>query len=194
MDFEYSEGATPLDPDEAEGLLLPHISTRGELDEFEQANIAEAQDALDRAKHFDPLSEESIRRVHKLMFCDVWAWAGTYRRTDKNIGCPWFVIPQSVGALCDDARTWCQCKSYPPLEIGARFHHRLVSIHPFANGNGRHARAMADLLMKNTLHETEFTWGRCNLVTMSATRARYLEALKSADQHDYELLLEFVVS
>lgn len=194
MRFEYPEAATPLDPNESEGLLLS-LSTQAELNEFELLNITQAVAWAGR----DPkvrkqlLSPETLRLLHQKMFEEVWRWAGTYRLTEKSIG----VEPHRIGVelknLCDDALVWLQHETYPPDELAARFHHRLVSIHPFPNGNGRHARLAADLLCRNQ-RWLLFTWGSANLVQPGKTRARYIAALQAADRGDFEPLVTFARS
>ncbi|MDP8299201.1 MAG: mobile mystery protein B [Candidatus Tantalella remota] len=194
MKFRYPEGATPLNPEEVGGLLLLHITTRSELNRWEQENINEAYEWLSAHKPQDLLNETFIRKLHKKMFENVWRWAGTFRTTEKNIGVhPWQIATQ-LKNLCDDVDKWLECGSYPPDEIAVRFHHRLVSIHLFPNGNGRHARLMADLLLKHILGKPEFTWGRSDLIRAGKCRNRYMGALRSADDNDYTPLLEFVRS
>jgi len=190
--FDYPEGASPIDPDEAEGLLITHITTRGELDRWEQDNIVEALTWLDRSKPTDILNEQFVKELHQRMFGNVWKWAGHFRQSGKNIGGPWHQISTSLRNLCDDARLWIQLRDESPDEMAVRFHHRLVSIHPFPNGNGRHARLMTDLLLENILHCSTFTWGSKDLSRTGNARQRYIAALHAADEHNYEPLLEFV--
>jgi Fic-DOC domain mobile mystery protein B len=190
--FEYPAGATPLDPDEASGLRLTHVTTRGELNRWEQDNIIEAMAWLDRKKPTDILNEKFVKELHRRMFGNVWRWAGGFRQSDKNIGGPWHQIPMSLKNLFDDARLWLDLREESPDQIAARFHHRLVSVHPFPNGNGRHARMMADLLLENVLRRPRFTWGSTNLSQGGDARKRYIEALHTADGGNYELLLAFV--
>ena len=192
IDLEYPEGATPIDPDEAAGLLLTHITTRGELDRWEQDNIVEALTWLERARPTDILNEPFVKDLHRRMFGHVWRWAGRFRQSDKNIGGPWHQVPTSLRNLCDDARLWIDLHEESPDQIAVRFHHRLVSIHSFANGNGRHARLMTDLLLENVLHGPRFTWGSGDLSRVGSARERYIAALHAADENRYELLLEFV--
>ena len=194
IDLDYPEEATPLDPNEVEGLLLTHITTQAELDRWEQDNINDAIDWLDRTKPKDILNESFMLKLHKKMFGNVWKWAGQLRKSDKNIGSPWWRIPVDIKTLCDDINTWIGLKTYSPDEIAVRFHHRLVSIHLFANGNGRHARLMADLLLENTFGQPRFTWGGVSLVKASDCRRRYIEALQAADEFDYNPLMKFVRS
>ena len=189
--FEYPVGATPLDPDEAAGLLLTHITTRGELDRWEQDNIIEAAAWLDRTRPADILNEQFVKELHRRMFGNVWRWAGHFRRSDKNIGGPWHQVPSSLRDLCNDARHWMELRDESPDQMAARFHHRLVSIHLFANGNGRHARLMADLLLENVLHRPRFTWGGGDLSLVGDARQRYIAALRAADGHNYGPLLAF---
>ncbi len=192
--LEYSNGATPIDPNEVAGLTLTHITTRGELDRWEQDNIAEALAWLEKQKPRDVLNEGFILELHKRMFGNVWKWAGKFRRTDKNIGVPWFLIATSLRNLLDDTKLWVESRKVPPDEMAARFHHRLVSIHPFPNGNGRHARLMTDLFLENFLYRPRFTWGGKNPSKLSDARQRYIIALHAADEFDYQPLLDFARS
>ncbi len=191
-DFDYPEGAIPIDPDEAGGLLLTHITTRGELDRWEQDNIVEALTWLDRTVPTVILNEQFVKELHRRMFANVWKWAGHFRRTDRNIGCPWHLISIDLSNLCDDAALWIELQEYPPDEIAIRFHHRLVLIHPFPNGNGRHARLMTDLLLENILNCSRFTWGSEDLSRTGDTGQRYIAALHAADKYNYEPLRKFV--
>lgn len=192
--FEYPADATPLDPDETAGLLLSHITTRAELNRWEQDNIVDGEAWAFGRKRKDILSERFICGLHKRMFGSVWRWAGRFRRSDKNIGVAWWQVPVELRQLCNDATAWIQYESYAPDEIAARFHHRLVSIHLFANGNGRHARTMTDLLLVQVLRRPRFSWGSGSLVDVGNCRHRYIEALQAADRHDCWPLLEFVRS
>lgn len=145
LELHEPNGATPLTPDELLGLKAKHIATRGELNELEGENIIAGLTWLDRRpKSFDVLTDAAVREIHKRLFGEVWDWAGVYRLTDKNIGVPVWHISTELRTCLDDARYWRDHKSFDPLEATARLHHRLVWIHPFANGNGRWARIMAD--------------------------------------------------
>lgn len=191
MKFSYPPGATPLDPNEVSGLRPVSIATQEELNAFEQANIAEAERWALGRKRREFLSDEFIRGLHRRMFNQVWKWAGRYRTSDKNIGEPWLQIPVKVHELCNDVLYWVEHGTYAWDELGARFHHRLVTIHPFPNGNGRHARLMTEVLLMN--HDQKlFTWGRENLVRPGEARRRYIAALKAADGRDYAPLIDFV--
>lgn len=194
IELGYPEGATPPDPNEAEGLLLTHITTRGELDRWEQDNILEALAWLSKAKPKDILTEAFIKTLHRRMFGHVWKWAGHFRQSDKNIGGPWHQVPTSVRDLCEDSHLWLKLQDESPDQIAVRFHHRLVSIHPFANGNGRHARLMTDLLLENVLKRSAFTWGEKDLSMAGDNRQAYIAALHAADQNDYAPLLTFVIT
>jgi Fic-DOC domain mobile mystery protein B len=132
--------------------------------------------------------------LHRRMFGKVWRWAGSYRKSDKNIGGPWYQIGERLHNLCEDTKLWIAKGTYPPDEIAARFHHRLVQIHPFPNGNGRHARLMTDLLLEHVLSRPIFTWGDANLVKPGEARLKYIAALQAADNHDMQPLLAFVRS
>ena len=196
LDVEYMHGQTPLDQEEKEGLLIATIATRGELDEFEQQNIEQAvQWTLGRS--FKPetvFTEEFVRMVHTRMYADVWAWAGEFRTTNKNIGIDKWQIPTELRYLLDDVRYWHENNTYPPDEIALRFKHRIVSIHCFANGNGRHSRLMADIIIEKIYKLPVFTWGAANLSSEDDARAAYLRAIKAADNGDYSQLLAFARS
>lgn len=194
MIFDVPEGTTPLDPDEAAGLRLTHITTRAELNRWEQENITTGEAWAFGRRSREILDEGFMRRLHERMFGQVWRWAGVFRRSGKNIGVDWLRIPVELRKLCDDVRAWLEFGSYPPDEIAARFHHRLVSIHLFANGNGRHARTMTDLLLVQRLQRPRFTWGSGNLIDPGEVRRRYIDALRAADRGEYALLLAFVRS
>ena len=183
---------TPLDAEELEQLIPTYITTRAELNEVEQIGIAEA-DRWAFSRKREILDDETLRRLHRRMFENVWKWAGRFRTTARNIGIEAYQIPTELRLLVEDVRYWIENDTYPPDEIAVRFHHRLVSIHPFPNGNGRHARLAADLLAKE-LGRPRFTWGRVTLVDPAETRTAYVRALRAADNHDLALLMDFVRS
>lgn len=190
--MDYPEGATPLDRDELDGLKFRHITTRGELDHLEQANIEAGLAWLKRMRTADVLTDSFARTLHKKLFGDVWKWAGTFRQTEKNIGIDPRQIAMQLRVLLDDARYWAAHDTYNPVEAATRFHHRLVYIHPFPNGNGRHARIMADVLLTKVYGADPVDWsGGYDLQKMNERRAQYIAALRAADAGDYEPLLSF---
>ena len=139
-------------------------------------------------------TEDFIRKVHKRMYADVWAWAGEFRKTNKNIGVDKWQIPSDLKYLLDDSNYWHENNTYPPDEIAVRFKHRIVSIHCFPNGNGRHSRLMADIIIEKIYKLPVFSWGAANLSSEGDTRTAYLKAVKTADKGDYSLLLNFARS
>jgi Fic-DOC domain mobile mystery protein B len=191
--FDEPDDATPLQPQERYGLLQTWVTYRGELNEAEQANIAAGAAWAYRQHRRDILAEAFIKQLHGRMFGDVWAWAGDFRRTERNIRVDPARIPTELHMALDDARYWVENRTYPPDEIAVRLHHRLVTIHPFPNGNGRATRLVADLLAVR-LGQEPFTWGRVGLTDLSETRSRYIAALGAADGHDIGPLLEFARS
>ncbi|MBX2969092.1 MAG: mobile mystery protein B [Cyclobacteriaceae bacterium] len=187
LDFELVDGQTPLDEEEKEGLLIPTITTRGELDEFEQRNIEKAIQwtLIRKFKKDDILTEDFIKLVHKKMYGDVWAWAGEFRKTNKNIGMDRYQVAIELRSLIGDCNYWIDHGTYPPDEIAVRFKHRIVSIHCFSNGNGRHSRMMGDLLIEKVFNQPVFTWGATIYLLKSGdTRREYLSAIKTADACD----------
>lgn len=193
MTFEDPEGATPLDPDEMAGLKFSHVTTRRELDELEQANIEQGLAWLSRRRGGDILDDAFVRRLHVRLFGDVWEWAGTYRTTEKNIGIDPRQIAEQLRALLGDAHYWAENKVFPPLEAAARFHHRMVQIHPFVNGNGRHARIAADVMLEQYYRHPPVNWaGGVDLQSDNDRRNIYISALRAADKGEFEPLLAFV--
>jgi len=184
-------GATPLSPEDLEGLIPEHIATRGELDAWEAQNILEATAWLRDKRASEVLDDGFARQLHKRMFDQTWAWAGKYRQREANIGADPRQIPVLVRQLFDNYRHQRDAGGLPPEQLAARFHRDLVWIHPFANGNGRHARVMADLLMQQQGH-APFTWGSADLARTGPARERYLAALRDADRGDYKTLEDFV--
>lgn len=195
MKLEYEPGATPLDPDEINGLIPLHITTQGQLNEWEEENILSAENWLfSKSNYRDFLTIDFTKLLHEKMFNNTWRWAGIFRNTAKNIGTEPQQITTELKKLLDDVRYQIIHKTYPINEIAYRFHHRLVWIHPFPNGNGRHARMMTDLLLVQA-GEPRFTWGEKNAFNKEGVaRAQYIQALKNADKHDYTVLATFVQS
>ncbi len=192
---EGPDGATPLSDEEKDGLKPSWIATRADLTAAEAENIAKGL----AARRWQSVSTEgllddlALRQLHKAMFRDVWKWAGEYRLSEKNIGCDPRYISVKVRALCEDAKYWFADTHLSTDEAGCKFHRDLVAIHPFSNGNGRHARTATDLLMRS-LGVRPFTWGRTNLVKPSDTRNQYIAALRAADAGDFGPLLAFARS
>lgn len=193
LDLDYFDGQTPIDEDEKEGLLIETITTKGELDEFEQQNIEEALQWVfgKKFKAKDVFTEKFICNLHQRMYGNVWAWAGDFRKTNKNIGIDKFQIPMSLKVLCDDALYWFEHQTYSPEEFAIRFKHRIVSIHCFPNGNGRHSRLMGDIIIEKLFGQKPFSWGAAKLSKANDTRSAYLKAVKQADQGNYQPLLDF---
>lgn len=192
LDLDYPPGATPLDADELAALIPRHITTQGELNEWEQINILQGE-SWARRKRGDILRDEFVRLLHRKMFGETWTWAGRFRNSDKNIGVDWISIGVELRQLLDDVRYQIDHATFGPDETAIRFHHRLVLIHPFPNGNGRHARMMADLLVKKS-GQPPFTWGSQSLEAAGEARARYIDALRAADRHDVAPLIAFARS
>ncbi len=193
LDLTYISGQTPLDEDEKDGLLIPTVATREELDEFEQQNIEDAmQWLLSRPlKAATIVTLPFIRELHYQMYGKVWAWAGGFRTSNKNLGVDKHQILSCLQGLLDDLHYWLAQATYPPDETAIRFKHRLVSIHCFANGNGRHSRLMADVIIDKIFQRPVFTWGSGNLGEQNDVRQAYIASLKAADQHNYAPLLLF---
>jgi Fic-DOC domain mobile mystery protein B len=185
--------ATPLDADEATGLIPRHVSNRQELDTVELANIIRGEQWAFSNRHRDLLSADFIRTLHRRMFDETWSWAGQFRLTENNIGIAPQEIASAVQMLCADVIAQLESGALGLDEIAVRFSHRLVSIHPFVNGNGRHSRMIADLLLVQQ-GSTRFSWGAGDLAHDGDARQRYPSALRSADSGDLMPLLVFARS
>jgi Fic-DOC domain mobile mystery protein B len=196
LEINYTNGQTPLSEEELDGLLIPSITTREELDEFEQLNIEKAiQWTLGKKINDEKLfTEKFIKDLHKRMYGDVWQWAGSFRNSEKNLGIKSYSIPLHLKQLLDNVIYWHQNKIYPPIELAIRFKHQLVSIHCFPNGNGRHSRLMADLILEKLYMQSFLSWGSSSLVTADEKRKDYIRAIKIADKHDLYPLMAFAKS
>jgi Fic-DOC domain mobile mystery protein B len=190
--FEIAPGASPLDPD-AQAGLIPALSTQAELNEFEERNIlaADRWARRSRALRVDYPNVTALKLLHRRMFDQTWRWAGEFRRVDTNIGIDWHRIPMELHGHCENTRAWIAYRSYPWDELAVRFHHELVLIHPFPNGNGRHGRLATDILLRQH-GQRPFTWGSQSLVAAGAARREYIAALREADAGLFARLLAFV--
>lgn len=190
--FEESEDGTDLTEEEKQGLIPSYISTRGELNQAEQQNIVKGE-LWSFLKKRNPLNMTFLNNLHKKMYGEVWEWAGSYRQTARNMGVDAYRIATELKQLVDDAQYWLDNSTYPPDELAVRFHHRLVFVHPYPNGNGRHSRLATDILL-HYMEQERFTWGAGGITKRGEVRTRYIKALKAADNHDIEPLMEFVIS
>ena len=196
LEINYLDGQTPLSEEELNGLKILSISTREELDEFEQFNIEKAIQWTfgKKIQAKDLLLEKYIKDLHKRMFGEIWKWAGSFRTSEKNLGIKSYLIPVQLKQLLDDVMYWYENQIYSPDEVAVRFKHQLVSIHCFANGNGRHSRLMADLIMEKLYKEPFLTWGGSSLVKSNEKRKEYINAIKLADHQDLSQLIMFAKS
>ena len=193
LELKYEEGQTPLDENEQEGLKIKTITTQEELDEFEQLNIEKAVEWTIRTnlKPEKILTEKFTKDLHKRMYGEVWKWAGEFRRSEKNIGITWTRIGIELKNLLDDTKYWIENNTYSPEEIAIRFKHRIVSIHCFPNGNGRHSRLMADIIIESIFGKEVFSWHQSNMVKADEKRKEYIKSLREADNGNIKPLIEF---
>jgi Fic-DOC domain mobile mystery protein B len=191
MDFKYAPGATPIDSDEALGLIPVHITTQADLNAWEEMNIVEGANWIKRQKITQSLNEGLVRELHHRMFNQTWLWAGTFRKSAKSIGIDWPQIAVALRNLLDNTTYQIEHQTMSIDEIAVRFHHQLVLIHAFPNGNGRHARLMADALIMS-LGGERFSWGGNKPIeTLGTTRQSYLSALRAADNGHLDSLMQF---
>ncbi len=178
----------PLSPGER-ARLVPSLSTRGQLDEIERMRVHAARVwAMGKTvlRRGDLLSEGFCRELHKRMFGAIWRDAGQYRTTERSPGWEPSRIAEGVAMFLDDAEAWLRFGTYPVDEAAVRLHHRLAGLHPWSNGNGRHARLIADILVASQGEEPP-TWG----ARLGEARARYVEAIRVAESGDFGPLVEF---
>lgn len=196
LSLQYKNGQTLIEDEEKKGLRIVSIFTQKELNEMEQLNIEKAMLWIIRRKfkRAEILSVDFIRKIHKKMFGDVWTWAGEFRTTEKDIGVKWSDIPMEIAKLLEEVNFWIDNKTYAADEIAIRFKHRLVSIHCFSNGNGRHSRVLADIIIEHIFNRELFTWSRANLYESNSVRSEYINAMKLADQGNMLRLMGFARS
>jgi len=187
--IDADDHATPLTPSERDELIPTHITLRSELNELEQQNIGTADSWALSRRHYI-FRERFLKGLHRRMFNRVWRWAGKCRTSPRNLGVEAYLIETELRKAIDDVRYWVEHNSYPPDELAVRFHHRLVSVHPFPDGNGRWSRLAADVLIVR-LGGARFTWGRANLRKAGKFRDEYIAALNAADNHDLVPLIAF---
>lgn len=196
LNIEYVEGQTPLEEDEKSGLLVKSISTREELDQLEQLNIEKAivwliHRTLNKEQI---LSEEFIKLLHRRMFGDTWVWAGKFRKSDTNLGVEWTRIGIELRKLLDDINYWIAYHTFGNDEIAIRLKHKLVKIHCFPNGNGRHSRLMADIIIEKILGGKYFSWKYSSTLKPDEIRKEYIQAIHQADQGVIDPLIQFARS
>lgn len=195
LDLDYIDDQTALDEDEKEGLRISTITTRRELDEFEQQNIehAIAWTLKRKYKKTELFSEDFVRELHRRMYGNVWKWAREFRRSEKNIGVDPTRIGVSLKQLNDDGSYWIENHTYPEEEIAIRYKHSLATIHCFANGNGKHSRLMADIILNHVFSKSVFSWGQSNLGSHTEARSKYMRALRDADKGQIHPLIDFAM-
>lgn len=187
--FKVRDGSTNLSKDELAGLKLKHITTMRQLDEAEGLNILEGLKHLAAYQGKDFFTITFAVKLHLKLFEYVWNWAGKFRTTEKNIGIAPEKVQTELYKLFENTKFQIENNSYPANEIGARFHHRLVQIHPFANGNGRWARIYTEFIYK------KMNWGAPNWhpeLSPEQRRGQYIAALRQADEKKYEALIDFM--
>lgn len=193
--IDNPEGATPLSPDDMLGLKFKHVETREQLNELEAANILQGQIWARKLKVrtlesiFD---RDFIAELHRALFGDVWDWAGDFRLRELNIGVDPLNIPVELHNFLEDAKCWIEFNHYDHLELSARIQHRLVKIHPFVNGNGRHSRIFTDIVRVFLLKEKPMKWAEAKLENMTTERAAYISGLRKADGGDFTEFVEYL--
>lgn len=193
--IENPEGATPLSPDDMAGLKHRHVETREQLNELEAANIAQGQMWASQLRNptiqslFD---RDFVINLHKALFGEVWEWAGTFRMRELNIGVEPRNITTDLHNFLEDAKCWVEFNHFDNLELSARIQHRLVQIHPFVNGNGRHSRIFTDIVRVYLLNEKPMKWANVKLEDMSEERSAYISGLRKADAGDFTEFTEYL--
>lgn len=188
-------GSTPLSPEDLIGLKLPHVQTRGQLNEVEAANILQGQNWL--ASHSSLILDEIFSRefvlvLHRNLFGDVWSWAGSLRQREVNIGVDPFTIEVVLRNFLEDAKCWIEFNHFNKIDLNARLQHRLVQIHPFPNGNGRHSRIFTNTVTRFILKSKPLIWASMALENASTERDNYITALRKADAGDFSVFEQYL--
>lgn len=193
---DQPDGTTPLD--DISGLLRKEITTRRQLDEAEALNILNAADWLERGVPGDVFTVDFYQRLHARMFDEIWNWAGTLRSVTgarPNIGVAPEMVPAELGRVAMEYnRVWEENGDQAILPFVARYHHALVWVHPFNNGNGRWSRLVCDAFVERVAKAPSLTWASDTLNSDSKERARYIAALKNADHQDYQPLIDYLTA
>jgi len=186
------DGSTPLDHDQLIGIKFGHLTTMGELDELEDLNIQKGLEWLNRQKGDDYLSTDFLCRLHEKLFGDVWKWAGKFRTSEVNISKyrPYDIRPQLLNFF-EDVKLWIQTGKMSWDDISAEMHHRLVTIHPFPNGNGRTTRIFTEYVQKRN-QQSPTSWMASLAHDPKLRRETYIKALRKADKGEFDLLVEFM--
>ena len=195
LSIDNPDGATPLSPDDLQGLKLPHIQTRAQLNEIEAANILQGQiwaSNITSPSRDDIFSREFVVALHKNLLGDVWEWAGSFRLRELNIGVDPKNIPVDLNNFLEDAKLWIKFKHFSDLELSARIQHRLVQIHPFPNGNGRHSRMFTDITRVYLLNKKPLRWANVSLENISKERHAYIASLRKADGGDFSAMINYL--
>lgn len=195
-EFDFNDHNTPLSGEEMDGLIIPTIRTRNDLNEAEALNLIEGTLWLkEKARNVDVFDDLFLCKIHKQLFGQVWEWAGTYRTTNKNIGVFWEDIPAQIRAKALDAKFWFENEVYPPEELAVRFHYELVHVHPYPNGNGRFSRIIADYIVENIFELKPLKWGNHHLIKSTDARRTYIAAIVEMDSSgNIASLLDFAMS
>lgn len=190
--FIDKDGSTPLDLDQIKGIRFSHLTTMAELDEIEDQNIQKGLEWLNRQTTNNYMSMEFLCKLHEKLFCDVWEWAGKFRTVEVNISKyrSYDVGPQ-LKNFFEDLKLWMTSGKMNWDEISAEMHHRLVTIHPFVNGNGRTTRIYTEYVQKRN-NQTPTNWKASMADRPKERRDLYIKALRSADKNDFSLLIEFM--
>ncbi len=190
-------GETPLTEEDLLGLKLPLVNNRAQLSAVEGPNILSAKQwALKsrRSRLPEMLTVEYMQELHRRMLGDVWQWAGKIRSIQLQnafASAVPYIRSDLQGLYHDAMEYWLPDKSMSPDEVALRIHHRVVKIHPFQNGNGRHSRLLADLVLEKHFGVAPFTWGgNAELGNTDPHRQIYLDGLKVADKGNYGPLMQ----
>jgi len=183
------DGSTPIA--DCSGLIPGHITTQAQLNEWEKTNIIAAQKKYLARRRKYAFDSGFFRAVHRDMFDATWEWAGIFKKCNFNLGIDFHQVPVEMKKLSDDVKYWLKNETFGILEQSVRLHHRLVHIHAFQNGNGRHARLIQDIFLFNNEHPLP-SWPSGEIIEKTDIRSRYIKALKSADKGGYLPLLKLI--
>ncbi|MBT3984304.1 MAG: mobile mystery protein B [Bacteriovoracaceae bacterium] len=181
--FYNRDGQTPVDESIRKDLIPDHINDMTELYESEIENIALGIEWAKTTKknHRDYFT---WLEVHKHMFNDVWKFAGNTRKVELNnpdFLMPYEILPQ-LKDLQENLIFWLENKTFDDRELMARVHERLLTIHPFKDGNGRWARLLVNMICEKQNIEVP-SWGK-EIKEDDKRRSIYISAVKKARKDD----------
>ena len=173
----------------SEGITIKGKPLKDHLEAKNHYEALEYLYSLVEKDNSQNISEYLIRNLHKLVTAETdKEWAGNYRNSNVIIVGSEHTPPDAfeVSIVMGDLIKWLRGnqKKLHPIELAAIFHHKLVFIHPFFDGNGRTARLAMNLLLMQKSYPMA--------VMLKNDRKKYYQTLSRADEKDYAPFVRFI--